>query len=126
MTEGIDGMKSAHTRAITGDQNGTIYIATTCGIAMIDPDGALRMMEDEAIAEANMRDLRMGSDGFIYGLTNFGDLIKIRDGELISFLSAEESPVQGVAHSSTLAWKIPWTEEPGGLQSMGSLRVRHD
>ena len=30
------------------------------------------------------------------------------------------------AHSSTLAWKIPWTEEPGRLQSMGSLRVRHD
>ena len=29
-------------------------------------------------------------------------------------------------HSSTLAWKIPWMEEPGGLQSMGSLRVRHD
>ena len=29
-------------------------------------------------------------------------------------------------HSSTLAWKIPWTEVPGGLQSMGSLRVGHD
>ena len=29
-------------------------------------------------------------------------------------------------HSSTLAWKIPWTEEPGRLQSMGSLWVRHD
>ena len=29
-------------------------------------------------------------------------------------------------HSSTLAWKIPWTEEPGRLQSMASLRVRHD
>ena len=29
-------------------------------------------------------------------------------------------------HSSILAWKIPWTEEPGGLQSMGSLRVGHD
>ena len=29
-------------------------------------------------------------------------------------------------HSCTLAWKIPWTEEPGGLQSMGSLRVRHN
>ena len=28
--------------------------------------------------------------------------------------------------SSTLAWKIPWMEEPGGLQSMGSQRVRHD
>ena len=30
------------------------------------------------------------------------------------------------AHSSTLAWKIPWMEEPGRLQSMGSLRVGHD
>ena len=30
------------------------------------------------------------------------------------------------AHSSILAWKIPWTEEPGWLQSMGSQRVRHD
>ena len=29
-------------------------------------------------------------------------------------------------HSSTLAWKIPWTEEPGGLLSMGSRRVGHD
>ena len=29
-------------------------------------------------------------------------------------------------HSGTLAWKIPWMEEPGRLQSMGSLRVRHD
>ena len=29
-------------------------------------------------------------------------------------------------HSSTLAWKIPWTEEPGRLQYMGSLRVGHD
>ena len=29
-------------------------------------------------------------------------------------------------HSSTFAWKIPWMEEPGGLQSMGSLRVGHD
>ena len=29
-------------------------------------------------------------------------------------------------HFSTLAWKIPWMEEPGGLQPMGSQRVRHD
>ena len=37
------------------------------------------------------------------------------------------SPGKAMApHSSTLAWKIPWTEEPGRLQSMGSLRVRHD
>ena len=36
------------------------------------------------------------------------------------------SPEKAVApHSSTLAWVVPWTEEPSGLQSMGSLRVRH-
>ena len=29
-------------------------------------------------------------------------------------------------HSSTLAWKIPWNEEPGGLQTMGSITVGHD
>ena len=36
-------------------------------------------------------------------------------------LEKEKAP-----HSSTLAWKIPWAEEPGRLQSMGSLRVGHD
>ena len=40
----------------------------------------------------------------------------------------QEDPLakEMATHSSTLAWKIPWTEEPGGLQSMGSQRVRHD
>ena len=41
--------------------------------------------------------------------------------------TAETNTEKAMApHSSTLAWKIPWTEEPGGLQSMGSLRVGHD
>ena len=31
-----------------------------------------------------------------------------------------------ITHSTILAWRIPWTEEPGGLQSTGSERVRHD
>ena len=41
--------------------------------------------------------------------------------------SIPEDPLEeGTAtHSSMLAWEIPWTEEPGGLQSMGSQRVRH-
>ena len=39
-----------------------------------------------------------------------------------------ENPLEeGIAtHSSILAWRIPWTEDPGGLWSMGSQRVRHD
>ena len=40
----------------------------------------------------------------------------------------QEDPLEKemATHSSIHAWKIPWTEEPGGLQSMGSQRVRHD
>ena len=40
----------------------------------------------------------------------------------------QEDPLEleMATHSSILAWKIPWTEEPGGLQSMGLQRVRHD
>ena len=40
----------------------------------------------------------------------------------------QEDPLEkGMAtHSSILAWRIPWTEEPGGLQSVGSQRVSHD
>ena len=40
----------------------------------------------------------------------------------------QEGPLEKgmAAHSSTLAWRIPWTEESGGLQSTGSQRVGHD
>ena len=37
-----------------------------------------------------------------------------------------EDPLETAAHSSILAWRIPWTEEPGGLQFMGSQRVGHN
>ena len=40
--------------------------------------------------------------------------------------SSEEAEKAMAPHSSTLAWKIPWMEEPGRLQSMGSLRVGHN
>ena len=42
-------------------------------------------------------------------------------------LGREDPLEKGMAaHSSTVAWRIPWMEEPGGLQSMRSQRVRHD
>ena len=53
---------------------------------------------------------------------NAGD---VRD---LSFISGSgRFPAGGMAtHSSSLAWRIPWTEEPGGPQSTGSQRVGHD
>ena len=46
----------------------------------------------------------------------------------VGSIPGQEDPLKKemATHSSILAWKIPWTKEPGGLQSMGSQRVRHD
>ena len=44
----------------------------------------------------------------------------------LSFMNRLLAEKTMAPHSSTFVWKIPWTEEPGGLQSMGSLRVGHD
>ena len=56
---------------------------------------------------------------------NAGD---IRDSSSIPRLGTSPGGGGGhiATHSSILAWKIPWIEESGGLQSMGSQRVRHD
>ena len=51
---------------------------------------------------------------------NAGD---IRDSSSIPESGSSPGGGHGI-HSSSLAWRIPWTEEPGGLQSMGSQRVR--
>ena len=45
----------------------------------------------------------------------------------VQFLRWEDPLEKGLAtHSSILSWRIPWTEEPGGVQSMGLQRVGHD
>ena len=48
------------------------------------------------------------------------------EGELRSLGQEDPLKEEMSTHSSILAWKVPWTEKPGGLQSMGSQRVRHD
>ena len=54
------------------------------------------------------------------------NLLAMRETQ-VRFLGLEDPLEKGMAtHSSILAWRIPWTEEPGGLQSMGSQRVEHD
>ena len=63
------------------------------------------------------------------GLTR-DSAVKIRPANAGDFSSilGQEDPLEEeiTTHSSILAWKIPWTEEPGGLQSMESQRVRHN
>ena len=47
-------------------------------------------------------------------------------GDVLNYPKLNILEKEMVTHSRILAWRIPWTEEPGGLQSIGSQRVRHD
>ena len=62
-------------------------------------------------------------DKEIVNIELVGDFISLRNiwASLVAQTEKAMAP-----HSSTFAWKIPWMEEPGRLQSMGSLRVGHD
>ena len=60
-------------------------------------------------------------------LSSFGVSFLLLWGDgIISWGLTHDAEKAMAPHSSALAWKIPWTEEPGGLQSMGPLRVGHD
>ena len=67
-----------------------------------------------------------GRESQSLGLASLGCVVFLcifKEKENCTLLGKEKAMA---THSSTLAWKIPWTEEPGRLQSMGSLRVRYN
>ena len=68
--------------------------------------------------------------GVAQGLTLVAQMLKrlpiMRDTWVRSLGQEDPLEKEMATHSSTLAWKIPWTEEPGRVQSMGSQRVGHD
>ena len=60
-------------------------------------------------------------------LTNLDSMVKSRDVTLPTKVRLVKAMEEAMAtHTNTLAWKIPWMEEPGWLQSIGLLRVGHD
>ena len=56
----------------------------------------------------------------------FSEFLDFMPLNLLNQSEKEKDDKSYATHSSTLAWKVPWTEEPGGLQSMGLQRVEHD
>ena len=57
---------------------------------------------------------------------NFPQFVVIHTVKGFDIVNKADVEKEMATHSSILAWKIPWMEEPGGLQSMGSLRVGHN
>ena len=70
--------------------------------------------------DSSLQDLCLKHQGMIWKPIK----ITIQENQSSSLAFISEKAM--ATHSSTLAWKIPWTEEPGRLRSMGSLRVGHD
>ena len=111
----LDGMNSAHVRAITEDKEGIIYVGTTSGIVRIDKDYNLSMMEDEKLADVNMRGLQTAEDGTIYGNMDNGDVFSIRDGALAEYLPFDDSSSVGGIGSI-----LPDPENPGKIYFEGA------
>ena len=113
-----EGLPSASVRAIAEDADGTVYIATTAGIAAIDDRMNLTVLDDPRIREAYMRDLQPGSDGLIYGLTQEGGIFTLKECAVQSYLSADEISLEGIIGF------LPDPEAPGCLYlGTGSTNV---
>ena len=84
-----EGLKSASVRAITEDEAGNIYVATTHGIAVVGTDMVMRSLDEPQINEEYVRDLCVGADGVIYGLTMTEAVFTIRDGKLTGYYKGE-------------------------------------
>ena len=70
--------------------------------------------------------LKIDIPSIYYSVNNYKFCIDLSTGNLSFHFPHAVLEKTMAPHSSTLAWKIPWTEEPGGLRSVGLLRVRHD
>ena len=104
-----DGLKSSSIRAFTEDDGGAIYVATTSGIAMVDTAMNMTMLTDPELEKAYVRDIRLGGDGLVYGLTQPGDLFTLRDGSLETWLSRDKCRVKDVVGI------LPDPKQPGKL-----------
>lgn len=83
------GLKSSTARDIVEDTDGTIYIATTKGVAKVDAENKLGEVDDNRINGEYIREMQLGADGVIYGVTNTGAVFTMKDGRVSGFYDAE-------------------------------------
>lgn len=91
-----DGLRSLSVRSIVEDRNGDIYIATTRGIARINPDMDLYPVDEPQINEEYIRTLKLGDDGVLYGVTMSGAVFTLQGGVLTGFYDSTRLGVKNV------------------------------
>ena len=85
----IEGLKSSSIRAIEEDSDGNILIATTLGMAYVDSDDVLHILDDAQLNGEYLCELQKGTDGVIYGVTIDGDFFSIDKMRVTAFYSSE-------------------------------------
>lgn len=91
-----DGLRSLYVHSITEDNNGNIYIATELGIAIVDNDMQLHLIEENGVSYEHVRDLRAGGDGRIYGSTTDGTILTIKDGKIDTYYAGLKFDGEGI------------------------------
>ena len=85
-----DGLPSSVTRAIARDSQGRIYVATAAGLATIDTDEHINLIDYNGISDRLINDLWVTDEGRVYGLTNEGDVFTMMHGSMESYYHHEE------------------------------------
>ena len=91
-----DGLRSSSIRSVIEAPDGSIYIASTQGVAIIDTDMNLSLVNDVKINDEYIRSLELGSDDLIYGVTNSGAVFTMKDGKLVEFYDAAAMGISGI------------------------------
>ena len=115
-----EGLRSSSVRSIEEDENNTVYIATTKGVACVGADGILQIIDNPQISSEYVCELCRGADGVVYGVTLSGGIFTLRDRKVAAYISASELGIDDV---NTI---YPDPDHPGyvylGTQRSGIFR----
>lgn len=112
-----EGMQSSSVRAITEDESGRIYLATTHGISVVDENMRLYNIDEPQINDEFIRDLKTGADGILYGLTMSGSVFTLTNDKVASYYAGSKI---GIPNIHTI---LPDPENPGMIY-IGTTRSR--
>ncbi|MBP5416613.1 MAG: HD domain-containing protein [Clostridiales bacterium] len=80
-----NGLKSMSVRAIAEDENGLIYLATTKGVALVNEDMTISLVQADQIKEEYIRSIMLGPNNVIYALTMHGAVFTMKDGKMTAY-----------------------------------------
>ena len=92
-----EGLRSLSVDCIVEDPYGTIYLGTKDGIYTIDENLQLSHIDDERIADVYTGDMKMGSDGLIYCISQEKDMFTLRNGKVVKFFPSNVIPVENLS-----------------------------